>query len=494
MSGKIIYEDVAPGASDAAVCNGTNVNATLSRPDLLPVGVDNPNLAVLEKNRWLLNGTRKLYTNQVFGLVSSAVSGNDGAFNAAPSLRITFNQQFSCAGLTFRFGKEEFDYPSHIGVYWYRAGAVISQMEFYPNANDYFCDNGVEFFDEIRVDFYKTSLPCRRVRMEHIKFGLWRDFGPADLTKAELVQEANLISAELAINTLDWSFRDVKGTDYMFQFKQPIDVYNGDALLGVFYVNSAKRVGDGSYDVSCVDAIGLLDNEPFAGGVYNERQAASLMQEIAGNLFDFEFDSDFLYVGNTVTGAIKPCTKREALQQVAFAIGAVIDTSGSASILVKSADYEANKISENQLYSGGVVDVESIVTRVIVTWHSYTENANGNVEIKGKKYTETTGTVEVANPNVTANTRANVIEVDGATLVNQNNAEEVANRVYNYYAQRDLASVKIVVNDERPADMVEFTTAWGDEFVGHIEKMNVKLSNTVAAETVARGTARRGEA
>ena len=487
MSGRIVYKDISPGASEAAVYSGTLIDADKSVPSRLSEGVANPNIATLELNRWLLNGTREIYQTQVFGLFSSVVSGADGVFAAAPTLTINFPQQFSGVGLSFRFGTDEVDYPGHIAITWYQGATVISSKEFFPNANSYFCENEVTAFDKIVVEFLATALPYRRVRLESVMFGLVREFGPADLTKAELVQEVNLISAELAINTMDWSFRDVKGTEYMFQFKQPISAYNGDTLLGVFYVDAAKKVGDGSYDIACVDVIGLLDNEPFAGGVYSKKNAVDLMQEITGDLFEVEADADLSAL--TVTGAIEPCTKREALQQVAFAIGAVVDTSGSANILVKKIGTTAKEISENHLYSGGTVDVESIVTKVIVTWHSYKTSTSGNVEINGTKYTETTGTVEVVNPNVTANTRANVVEVNGATLVNQSIATEVAQRVYDYYAQRNLANAKIVVADEKPADLVTFTTAWGEVFTGHIERMNVKISNTVAAETVGRGLA-----
>lgn len=485
MSGRIVYEDVAPGAAEDAAYSGALVDTDKSLLSGLSEGLANPNIATLELNRWLLNGTRDTYKTQVFGLFSSVVSGAGGVFATAPALTISFDQQFSGVGLSLRFGTDEVDYANHIRITWYQGDTVLSSKEFYPDANSYFFENEVAAFDKIVVEFLATAIPYRRARLENVMFGLVREFGPAELTKAELVQEVNLISAELAINTLAWSFRDVKGTDYMFQFKQPINAYNGDALLGVFYVNSASKVGEGSYDISCVDAVGLLDNEPFTGGVYSAKNAAELAQEITGDLFEVEVDENLSTL--TVTGAIVPCTKREALQQVAFAIGAVVDTSGTHKILVKKVGETAKEIPENQLYNGGTVGVESIVTKVVVTWHSYAEDTSGSVEIGGTKYAETTGTVEVVNPNVTANTRANVVEVEGATLVSEDIAAEVAQRVYDYYAQRNLANARIVVTDEIPADMVTFTTAWGERFTGHIERMNVKISNTVAAETVARG-------
>lgn len=487
MSGRIVYEDISPGASEAAIYSGSLIDEGRSDTSRLSEGLTNPNIVTLEVNRWLLNGTREIYTTQVFALLSSVVSGADGVFATAPALTINFDQQFSGVGLSLRFGSDEVDYPSHIRITWYQGETVLSEAEFFPNDNEYFCENEVAAFDKIVIEFLATTIPYRRARLENVMFGLVRVFGPADLIKADLVQEVNLISAELAINTMNWSFRDVKGTDYMFQFKQPINAYDGNTLLGVFYVDSAVKVGEGSFDIACVDAIGLLDNEPFAGGVYSSKSAVALIKEIAGDLFEVEADADLSAL--TVTGAILPCTKREALQQVAFAIGAVVDTSRSASILVKTVSDTAKEISENQLYSGGTVDVDSIVTKVIVTWHEYTASADGEVEIGGARYAETTGTAEVVNPNVTANTRANVVEVGGATLVSSTIAEGVARRVYNYYAQRNKAKTKMVVGDKQPADMVAFTTAWGERFTGHVERMNIKISNTVAAETVARGIA-----
>ena len=78
MSGRIVYEDISPGASEAAVYSGSFVDADRSVPGRLSEGVANPNIVTLEVNRWLLNGTREIYQTQVFGLFSSVVSGATG--------------------------------------------------------------------------------------------------------------------------------------------------------------------------------------------------------------------------------------------------------------------------------------------------------------------------------------------------------------------------------------------------------------------------------
>ena len=81
-----------------------------------------------------------------------------------------------------------------------------------------------------------------------------------------------------------------------------------------------------------------------------------------------------------------------------------------------------------------------------------------------------------------ANTKPNVIEITDATLVSAANGQAVAQRVYNHCAKRDTARAKIVWRGEKLGDAVTLPNPWGGMNTGNIVRMDLTLSNTVAAD------------
>lgn len=96
--------------------------------------------------------------------------------------------------------------------------------------------------------------------------------------------------------------------------------------------------------------------------------------------------------------------------------------------------------------------------------------------------------VVTANPNITASTKPNVIEVKDATLVNSTNVAAVTQHVFDYYMRRQTHSVQIVMDKELPGDYVDTTTPWDDHITGTITSMTIKLSGIAAAECDIVGT------
>ena len=87
----------------------------------------------------------------------------------------------------------------------------------------------------------------------------------------------------------------------------------------------------------------------------------------------------------------------------------------------------------------------------------------------------------MVNPNVTASDKQNVVEITNATMVSTPIGQAVAQRVYTYYQKRNTNKAKIVWAGERLGDMLTLPNAWGSSNTGHVAKMEIKLSNTVAA-------------
>ena len=297
-----------------------------------------------------------------------------------------------------------------------------------------------------------------------------------------------MISDDVEINTLDFTLDNSDDIDFIFQEKQPVSAYDGAKLIGVFYIKSSSRSSERLYDVSCQDALGILDDEPFAAAVYSSKNAKELITSILGAHFTLDFDPALK--DETVTGYIPDCTKREALQQIVFALRATIDTSASRGVRVRRLTAAAPAtIPLDRTYTGGSVETAAVVTEIRVTAHNYSTSGSGeSVEVGGTTYYHTTSVTSKTNPNATTQTKPNVIEVRDATLVNSDNVAAVAQHVFDYYMRRQTHSVKIVMDKEAPGDYVQTTTPWGTKITGTLTSMNIRLSGIAAADCEIVGT------
>lgn len=480
----VLYKDVAPGAEKNAQASGSGyaIDSDLAQ---LPFGVEPEPVATLERNNWLLNGTFKLRETQKLAFWSSVLSDAEGGFESPPSITCSFTNQYSSTGITVVFDRAAGGYCSEINVKWYQGDTLKADVDFFPDSTTYFCKQTVTSYDKIVLTFNKTALPCRYVKVEHIVFGVHRQFGMAELRSASVVNEMDGIAESLPVSTFKWTLDSRENVDFMFQLKQPVEIRNDANLLGVYYIDSHNRKTSRIYDIECYDAIGVLDESPFSGGVYTNKSAKELLSEIIGSDFEIEYADDV--EDTTLTGILESGTKRGAAQQVLFAWGVCMATDGGSSLRVFNLDASLTEIGKGQTFTGVTIETDSIVTEVRVTAHTYAESTSGGIEINGVKYSDTKSVYTVSNPDVTANDKQNVEEFQGATLVSPDNAQAVAQRVYDWYLRRNTAKASIVWKGEELGDYVSFPNSWDGANAGSITKMEIKLSNTVVAKCEAVG-------
>lgn len=482
----ILYKDVAPGADeDAAVSTGSA--ADFSVPQDLVTGVTTAPGMTCERNQWVLNGEHRYVSNLDIAFWSRDISGEDCTFDNPPVIDIGFDEQYSSVGLTLIFDTETGEYCTSVNIKWYQGETLKANKTFAPNATTYFFQQQVESYDRIVITLNATSLPYRRAKINQIIFGIYRYFGMSELRSASIVNEMSLIGTELPISTMKWTLDSDDDVDFMFQLKQPVEVRNNDNLLGVYYIDEYARSAKTVYDIACRDALGVLDETPFEGGAYlTGISAKSLLETILDGDFPVEYAEDV--ADTTLTGILAASSKREAIQQVMFAWGVCIATDGTDCLRVFNLPTEAIDVGKNRTYTGVTVSTSAVVTKVSVTAHTYAQSSDGNVEIGGVKYSDTQTVYSVANLNVTASDKQNVIEVTGATLVSASIGQAVAQRVYDYYLKRSTNKAKIVWAGERLGGLLTLPNAWGGTNTGHAAKMEIKLSNTVAANVEALGT------
>lgn len=473
----ICYKDVAIGAEDNAIVETSGADVASEAGELL-AGITPQPILTCEPNGWPLDGKRWPKDTQRIALWSSGQSGADGVFSSPPSIQISFHQQYSSMGIMLLFDTAGGEWCSEVSIRWVQGGVTKATKTFYPDQSTYFCENAVEAFDGVQIDLKKTNLPYHYAKLERILFGVWRYFDAEEFRSASIVEETDLLSAKLAASTFRWTLDSKKDAEYMFQLKQPMEVRNDGDLVGVFYIDSSSRRGARLYDIECKDAIGVLGDSQFPGGVYSGKSAKAILTEILGGIFGAEYSG---VTDTNLTGIIAPCTRKEALQQLLFAWGVCAATDGTEKIRIFAPASTPTTVDANRVYSGVEVKTASIVTEVRVVAHTYTESANGSITVGSKKYADETRTYSIKNPGVTATDKENVVEVTGATLVSPSIGQAVTQRVYNYYARRNTHTAKIVWAEEKLGDCVKLPNPWGETNTGNVIRMEIALSNTIAA-------------
>ena len=227
------------------------------------------------------------------------------------------------------------------------------------------------------------------------------------------------------------------------------------------------------------------------------------------------------------------CTHREALQQVAFAIGAIVDCSrGKAIKIYPQSTVAKGTITHDDKFDGHKVKMTSLVTGVEVTAHRYTlrseassayedtltagthtitfgspfaqltasgatiiaSGANyaiisvpstGTVTITGKEYEDNTSVVGVYASELPANAKPNVILCDeNATLVSSANALEIAQRLYSFYQKRYEDEGDMMLGTQKVGETWRMNSLNNRDIVGTIQSLDINLITGVASAKI----------
>ena len=487
----ILYRDIAPGAIDGAQITATEATP-FSDPSML---ADDEHYvsqaATLERNVWTLDGTRRIYGGGTEPYWSSVLSGDDCTLDPAPVVTLTLDGTYTSPGITLVFDTSSSGgYCSDVLICWYRSGALLTEKAFSPDRSIYFCQTTVEQFDKVEITLRKTALPACYAKLSQVIIGVTRVFDMSQIRSARVVAQTDLLAQELPASVLEWVLDSSEDVEYIFQERQPFEVRctgfgqqeESSSTVGVYYLSDSRRTAKRIYSLNCEDAIGVLERDSFSGGVYNGYSARQLISDIVDGQFEVVYDPSSGIGDESLTGILMPSTRREALQQVLFAFGVCAATDGGETIRIFLPGGTPESIGAGRTYTGASVDTSAVITAVRVTAHTYTKSSDGSIEIGGERYRDTETVYTVENPDVTSNTKTNVVEITGATLVSAANGQAVAQRVYNYYAKRDAARAKIVWRGEKLGDAVTLPNPWGGTNTGNIVRMDLTLSNTVAAD------------
>lgn len=496
MNGVTIrYGDVAPEAKENFV-PGASESEFDNLSQLQQYNLSFPNYAnPCELYQTVLDGTAAAFPsvpeNANLGLWSEQVSNEDGTFTTPIVLTLTASGQYSSQGITLTFDTHNGIFANSLNIKWYRNNEVIANMDFEPDNAFYFCRNKVENYDKLVITFNSINMPYNRLKLRVIDYGYGTYFYGDELRNVKLIQEIDPISTEISINTCDFTLDSKTDMEYSFQTKQPLSVYFNGELKATTFVKTSKRTAKRLWSVQGEDYIGLMDSIPFPGDIYVDADAYELLCEIFA-IAKVPYSIDESFKGIKVTGYIPYTTCRVAMMQVAFAIGAVVDTSNSEEVKVYSlSDDVTQTIPLSRIMQGQSFNDEETTTGVEIAEHSYkpiTEeltayeaeqsgtgegilvkfseplhdlsitngeilqnganyaviNANTGCVLTGQKYEHTIVTKRRNNPVVLASEIEKIVAIEDATLVSSANSAAALERCYGWLVKNKQTNLKII--------------------------------------------------
>lgn len=508
--------------------------------------------ATLEDDFFLLDGSKTLFPDSPagmdFGYWSQSMSGADCSFENPPVLEISFTEQHTSAGLTLHFLP---DYPDLVNVQWYTLGGVlIISKNFSPNALDYFCDCPVENFGRVVVTFLRTAKPYRYIKLRAIDYGTFLTYADTDVVEAKITEEVDLISNTLSINMANFTLHspmdefnlvNPQGKFKLFQQSQKVHIRHfldsGPVQMGTFRLATWQSADASTGQFTANASVGELDKTDFKlGRVYVNEPSGNIIDAIMTSAGWADYEVEVAIRSTSLSGWLAISSHRTALQQVAFAAGAIVDDSRGSTIRIYSQPPTYNHlIPRSRKFSGGSVKLLSYISDVSLTAHSYALKADAEQIFQGTLATGrheirfdaacaelaiTGGTIAEQHPNyvivqvdsdsevtitgrkcedhpviylhaaekLPAGAARNTIKFESATLISAANAPAIAQRLYDYYQLRYQTGASIILEREQVGEKVALQHTDGTGYtMDAIEKMDIDLTGGFVASATLLG-------
>lgn len=504
-----------------------------------------------ELNQFVLSGDKTILPDAPADIAfwSDEQSKEDCTFESNPKVTVQFTGQHASAAVTLYF---EDEYPAEMVITWYTvAGTKLISKTFYPNALVYVCDNPVQNYGRIELEFVRTSYPKRYIKLQYILYGKYIVWDKDMIQSGKVQEDIDVTSATIPINTANISIVDVQndfdignenGAWKSVQKTQEVtlsEYRNGDMIpIGAFYVDDfsfTKNIAS----FKLIDGVGLMDKYTFYGGqIYENETAGEILQAIfaAAGITKYSIDDEVAEI--RLSGYLGIQTCRKALQRVCFACGAVADDSRSDTIKVYKPDrYVSSTVGLNRKFNGNSkVALDKYVSGVSIECKNYTledktsdiykgslqagdtritfsgpylpdsvtatagiikavktnymiihMDAAGECVITGKKYANTAFTYQKNVTLLEAGETESLKSFSDCTIFNAGLLPDVADNLLSYYALRQKVDMKYLENQEQVGNWINIESIGGKVSTTLIESQSVDLSGGYIATAKCRG-------
>lgn len=518
--------------------------------------------ATLENNRTILDGKFEPFPDDMdnfddWGLWGANLSDKNGDFSSPLTFSFSFSTPITSRGITLHFDELGNEWANRVFVQWYSEDdSILDRAQEYPESGKWFINKEVNRYSRISITIYGTNKPERYLKWQGIDFGYLAVFSGENVIYADLYQNINQIGDEVTPGELQARFYSEDDTYNILdpnsitaglrekQIVRTSMVINGvTKQIGVHYLKKWNSSSENETEIIATDAIGLLDNSNYQGGVFGPdgdshgqtiRTAGQLIDDILGDI-DHYIDPriESISVDN---GWLPTTTKRNALKQVAFACKGIIDTSGDGIIKIYPREERAKHLINYSDKWLGYSRVEKFntVTGVMVTSYRYTKGSessrvsvvsdsvygdtiksfnqpyhsyqitggtirtahanfvaftgNGEVEITAIPYLDNASEIKYNNYDIPANIDENIEVYNNFYLVNQEHVNSIADNLLRYHNQNySIKYRKVLTTDEEIAQTQEVMSYKNQKVRGNVEYRSINLAKGYTGDITVRG-------
>ncbi len=534
--------------SDAAP--STDDNQPLGNVDLFEAEHSQENYGTTELNQFVLSGGKSILPDAPEDIAFwSEESLDDCTFENNPKLLIQFTTQHSSAGITLYFADVP---PAELVITWYTlSGTKLISKTFYSDSLVYVCNNPVQNYGRIEIEFIRTAYPKRYVKLQYILYGKHIVWDQDTIKSGKVQEDIDVTSATIPINKADLSIVDVNndfdignedGAWKSIQKTQEVNLteYRGGEWIpiGAFYVDDFS-FSQNVATFKLIDGVGLMDKYTFYDGrIYINEPAGNILQTVfvAAGITKYSIEDE---VAETqLTGYLEIQNCRKALQRICFACGAVADDSRSDTIKIYKPDrYVSSTVGINRKLNGHTkVSLDKYVSGVSIECKNYaledktTDIYKGSLQAgdtritfsepyQPESITATAGTIRTVKTNYLvlhmeaageciisgqkyANTafiyQKNVELLEAGeteslkkftdcTLHNTGQLSAVADNLLNYYALRKKVNMKYLEQREQVGNWINIESMTGSISTTLIESQSVDLTGGYIATAKCRG-------
>lgn len=302
----------------------------------------------------------------------------------------------------------------------------------------------------------------------------------------------------------------------------PVFWYVAGSVFAKGYLQNVQRVGKYLYKITCFSGIGLLDAKTHYGGMYSGVAASTILSSIIGSSFTYTVDAD---VGSVaVYGHLPYDNARNNLHTLLFAIGAVLMKKSDGNYNIEFLKNTMTNVPTPRIALNGKTEYTIPADAVEITEHSFFalnsdevktlfDNTNGasvdhqlvifddpmhDLSITGNltinessvNHAVVTGVGALSGKKYTHNSMLirkgigsdNVKRVENNELVSFANSYYVADRVYSYYTNTKQIDAKIMLENEKPGQLLSLRDAFGDPTNAYLSRADVLVTTVKGAQ------------
>ena len=526
----------------------TSYNQSIGDLSLFGTETSYAEYGTLELNQFVLDGSKEIMAEQPddIAFISKSKSQDDCKFSTSPQLFIKFTEPHTSSGLTLYFGT---DYPDEIFINWYKDEETVGKR-FYPNKEIMYCENSVENYNEIVIEFRATRFPGMHARLQYIIYGRILQWKDTLVKSAKIREETDITAATLPINTAeiviidaenDFDIGNENGAWKFVQKTQELSLkeyVNDDYVeMGMFFVDSMSfRNNEATFKT--ISRIGLMDGYQYGSErMIKKEKAGKILEEIFAKADVDKYSISSEVADIELSGYLPKQSCRDALKMVCFACGAVADDSRSDTVSV----YKIEKIVtsnigiDRKFYGDSNIELEDSVSGVKIEYNNYVLDTEvkeiykdelpvGETKVEfsepyePESITVSCGTIEKATTDyvIVNMTEAKECVISGAkynantlcftldkapeagnpecikkfgqsTVCNMGQLSVNANELLQYYSLRKKVEMRYLLEGEKAATWANIEDYLGNTVVAVIESQEIDLTGGFVAKAVCRG-------